>query len=132
MSSFLRTKNGFVPTAVTVICREVYENGFWTLTTEELKFSDIEIDPVTSGPSDFTVKTKIPNGAPIVVSDSPGIKYEWQDGKIVKSVNQPSVANLEGNWFQPGSWLRRALLLLGTLGLAAAAYWYVKRTRRMA
>jgi hypothetical protein len=131
LSSFVRTAKGVVPTFVRIISQEVYDNGFWTVFTDELRFTEVEIDPVFA-PNDFSVSTRIPNGSPIEVLDCPGIKFEWQDGKIVKSVNQPSVANLEGHWFQPGSWQKRALLLAGILTAAAAAYWFLRRARRLA
>ncbi len=106
-------------------------NGTVTNSRTVVAISEINLAPNFSADT-FQIKTVIPNGMHVTVEGSRSINHEWQDGKIVKSVNQPSVANLEGHWFQAGSWQKRALLLAGILVAAAASYWFLRRARKLA
>lgn len=87
-----------------------------TLTTQ-MRISNLAMSPDYSSGNPFVINTPIPNGTPVEVYDSPGIEYEWQDGKIVKKVSAPAVAFLGGMRFLVGSWLGRGILLLSALAL---------------
>lgn len=93
-----------------------------------VSFSEINLNPDFSR-DPFVITTRIPNGLHVTVREQRGIDYEWRDGEIVKSVNQSSVGNLEGHWFQGGSLFGRGLLLLAFLVVGGFSFlcWYKRR-----
>jgi hypothetical protein len=58
------------------------------------------------------------------------VRYEWQDGKIVKSINQDAIAALGDQTFKRGRsgiwWWVGGLVLLTAM---AALVWYWRRPR---
>jgi hypothetical protein len=56
------------------------------------------------------------------VDDSPGIRYEWRGGELVKSVDGESVERMGDLSFSPGPWYGspRAVVAAGVAAVAVA------------
>jgi hypothetical protein len=94
-----------------------------------VKVLDITPDPLAWG-NTFKLTTPVPNGTPVSVSEEQAIKYEWRDGEVVKSVNQPLAEDLARQQFRRSSWWWA--WMVGALALAVVAYTCVVRWRRSA
>jgi len=123
-----RVGDKIVPTTFVLKEEHDFDNRERVSFRSDITFSEIKLQPDLSHKlAPFAVSTRIPDGTPVTVQNRGGIAYEWRDGQIVKSLNQPSVRRLEGNWFQRNSvWAR--VLLLGTILVAAlVTIWYLRR-----
>ncbi len=93
-------------------------------------FSEINFNPDFST-DPFTPSVPIPDGFPVTVPGEESIAYEWQGGRVVKSVSQSALANLQGNVFHSMSALRRwfwpavVLLVIGV-----GVLWFRRRFRK--
>jgi hypothetical protein len=90
----------------------------------------MNLTPRFSGPNSLTtLTTPVPNGTNVNVKGEPGIRYEWRDGKVVKSINQNAVHVAEGYTFKSdrsGTWKWWASSL-ALLSAAAVLVWYWRR-----
>ncbi len=121
-----RVQNVPVPVQFRQTEVDVLQNGRSATTESHFSLSNVRINPDFS--TAFMISTPIPNGTPVQVDDAPGINYEWQDGKIVKSINQPAVASLWGYRFLPSSWLARSLTALAAAAMVLLLiYWRYRR-----
>jgi hypothetical protein len=87
--------NSDVVVAFTVTEETRFSNGQSVTSNSSFRFSDIDLRPDFSSADPFKINSPVPNGTPVQVTDHSGIKFEWRDGRIVKSVNASSLANLE-------------------------------------
>jgi hypothetical protein len=114
----------------TMISNTHAANGDVTTCREIVSFSDINPQPdFTNDP--FVLSSRIPDGFHVTVDEKRGINHEWRNGQVEATVNQAAVANLGGNRFVTGSFLRPAVLLLSLLALIClgVAYWFRRRKR---
>lgn len=99
-------------------------------TKEVAKIVEIAPDPRTGG-NDFKLKTTVPNGTRIIIDNQLGVRYEWQNGEIVKSVNQPAAEKLVGQEFRPSpNWWTRPLVWIAVAASALLVGFLVLRWRR--
>lgn len=132
VTNFDRVGNQTLVTSFKLMHELRFANGQTVTFRTDVNLSEIQLNPDFSKDDPFRISTSIPNGAYVQVDDREGINYEWQDGKIVKSIRQDSLANLRGNWFQRGGWATRGLIVLAIIaaaGLLAALYLYRRRLR---
>jgi hypothetical protein len=64
---------------------------------------EISPDPRAGG-NQFKVTTPVPNGTRVTVDNQIAIGYEWRDGEIVKSVNQPAARTLAKQEYHRPTW----------------------------
>ncbi len=95
---------------------------------QRVQLKDINLHP-TITPDSFAISTPIPNGAPASIEGKEMIRHEWRDGKIVKNIDQESVANLEGNWFESNRGWRMGLLTLAVLAVAGIGFYWWRSSR---
>ena len=95
-----------------------------------VELSDVNLDPDFVTKDHFVASKAIPNGTQVTSADQPNIVFEWQDGKIVKSINQDSVENLDrlrfnrARWWNRGKWVVGGLIIVAIIGLFGL---YMKR-----
>lgn len=94
-------------------------------------FSDVALNPNWNRDV-FTLSAQMANGTRVYVQDDLNILYEWQDGTLVKSLNQDSIESLHGHVFSRGRWLGRGLFALGCIAVAGLGglFWYRRWQRR--
>jgi hypothetical protein len=112
--------NSDIVVAFAIMEETRFSNGQSVTSNSSFRFSDINLRPDFSGADPFKIGTPVPNGTPVQVNDRPGIKFEWRDGEIAKSVNTSSLANLEGVSFVPNHGLQNYALRGGPIIAAVA------------
>jgi hypothetical protein len=86
---------------------------------------DLSTDPLAYG-NEFKFVTEIANGTRVNIADKTPVRYEWQNGVIVKSIDQTHAKSLANQEFKKSSnywiWIAGALVVVG--GLALAFMWW--------
>ncbi len=122
-----------VITGYRIVIRLSYPDSPEWVVRQNVSLSDVRLmENFTRDPIVFTAQ--IPDGLRVSVQDQLQIRYVWRGGRVVKDVDEESVANLEGNQFLPGKktwvyWTAGGAAVAVVLG---AVYLFVRYYRRPA
>lgn len=95
----------------------------------EARFQKLEINSELTQ-ADFQPISELPNGLDVTIVGQEGIRHEWRDGKIVKSIKAESVAALKPAEHIPGTgWGAGTWALLG-VAISAFVLGAVVKLRR--
>jgi hypothetical protein len=90
----LQKVGDFWVTNVGCLTLRIEEDANNTNTTRyKYNVSDIQIDPNFEALGAF--KIDFPDGTPVKIAEVPGIRYIWQDGKIVPNVDAPTFKEID-------------------------------------
>jgi len=70
-----------------------HSDGRTTVLRYEYKISNIQLNPDFEALGAF--KVDLPNGTRVFVEESPGVRYVWQNGKIVPDVDAPTFEEID-------------------------------------
>lgn len=123
-------QGAWYPTTVETQIKQIYDGKRLIHTKEIVRIVDISRDPRAGG-NDFKLKTTVPNGTRVIIDNQLGVRYEWQNGEVVKSVNQPVAEKLVGQEFRPSTnWWTRPLVWIAVAASALLVGFLVLRWRR--
>ena len=101
-----------------------YQGGDVYRLRRNVTLSNIDLAP---DPSELRVTMKIPNGTQVRIKDAPAIDCKWQDGEIVKIVDNSVVSSLADVTFESGKssgrmWLIAANIIVIVVIVAVLIY----------
>lgn len=83
----------FVPTEATYTTRIEDISGLKFITNYKYRVEEIDLNPDFEKLGAF--KIDLPNGTPVRIEEAPGIRYKWQDGKLVPDVDEYVIDELD-------------------------------------
>jgi hypothetical protein len=83
----------FVPKSSRFTDTVNFTNGTKSSDQSEYAVSDIQLNPDFEALGAF--KIDLPNGIRVFVMEFPGVRYIWQDGKIVPDVDGPTFEEID-------------------------------------
>ncbi len=119
----------YVPTEYTLTRRYELTNGKSLDNRTTGQVFEVNLSPQFSA-AEFSLQTRLPDGFPVTVPNEPGIRYEWQDGKLIKSIDQDLVRSAEGRAFLRGRWFTKIAVAAAVVIAAAVTVVVVLRRRK--